>query len=313
MPDIMRTILIVVFTPVFLNSQSIYQSVQDQALYLFLDELCSQHIIDINTTIKPYSRVDIASWLQEAALKRTELSPAQRARVDLYLNEFAHENDKLKSGNLHLIHLDSSITLHLLPPEFSWRDTLCKINARPIYGIRLFNNSGNSFFHSYGGAEANAYIGTKWGIQASVRDNYQQQYILASPNYLTQEMGGNYKINEGGRLGGDFSELRGTVSYSWGWGDIALAKEHLQWGAHYNGSNILSGRTPSFAMVKLHLRPTHWFEFDYFHGWLVSQVIDSSRTNPLPGGGSISAYYDKYIAANMFTRPISFPSIFLNQ
>lgn len=305
MVRISYVILIVLLHLSTLYSQTLYQSVQDQALYLFLDELSSQHIIDVNTAIKPYTRNRIASWLQEAAMQHHALSPAQQSRISSYLKEFALENNQNKQGSIRLIQLDSSLSVHLIPPEFSWRDTLTRINARPIYGIRLFNNGKESFFHSYGGAEASAYIGSKWGIQASVRDNYQQKYILAAPNYMTQEMGGNYKINEGGRLGGDFSELRGSVSYSWNWGHIALAKEHIQWGTNYNGSNIFSGRTPSFAMVKLHINPTPWFEFDYFHGWLVSQVIDSSRTNPLPGGGSISAYYDKYIAANMFTvRPL---------
>ncbi len=32
--------------------------------------------------------------------------------------------------------------------------------------------------------------------------------------------------------------------------DLGIVKDHLVWGDNYNGSNILSGRTPSLPMMK---------------------------------------------------------------
>jgi hypothetical protein len=59
-------------------------------------------------------------------------------------------------------------------------------------------------------------------------------------------------------------------------------------------------------MVSLQLTPCEWFQFDYFHAWLVSNVIDTSyyylehSTKP---GTPITNYrpMNKFMAANMFT------------
>jgi hypothetical protein len=91
---------------------------------------------------------------------------------------------------------------------------------------------------------------------------------------------------------------------SWKWGAIGIVKDHAEWGNNYNGANILSGRTPSFAQIKLQLTPVRWFEFNYIHGWLVSEVVDSSASY-WDGDAYRAVFYPKYIAANMFTfRPV---------
>ncbi|MBN2365316.1 MAG: hypothetical protein JXL67_04085, partial [Calditrichaeota bacterium] len=62
--------------------------------------------------------------------------------------------------------------------------------------------------------------------------------------------------------------------------------------------------TPSITKITLNLKPTRWFEFNYFHGWLVSDVIDSSRSYFVPGNSGatyVRVYHQKYLAANMFT------------
>jgi hypothetical protein len=66
----------------------------------------------------------------------------------------------------------------------------------------------------------------------------------------------------------------------------------------------MSAKTPSFAQIKLSLTPVKWFEFNYYHAWLVSGVIDSSRsyyfTNSY-GTGYRIIYRKKFMAANIFT------------
>ncbi len=81
-------------------------------------------------------------------------------------------------------------------------------------------------------------------------------------------------------------------------------KDHFTWGTNYNGSNIFSGRTPSFAHIKVNLKPVSWFEFNYVHGWLVSEVVDSSRSYFLVnsyGTDYREVFYKKFIATNLFT------------
>jgi hypothetical protein len=106
--------------------------------------------------------------------------------------------------------------------------------------------------------------------------------------------------------GGDFSDSKGGISlYSW-WGSISLQRENLRWGDAYHASNILSGRAPAAPMLSLQLTPCKWFQLDYFHAWLVSNVVDSSYyylENTTKPGVQDKEYrpLNKFMAANMFT------------
>ncbi|TVQ15600.1 MAG: hypothetical protein EA361_05515 [Bacteroidetes bacterium] len=290
--------LLTVFTSM---GQTAWQHVSDRGIYNFVDELASMHIIDITTAVKPYSRKEIASALQQAESQWSQLTTSQRARLDHYLQEYAMERDELKRGNWQLYGRDTTLSVHLLPPEIAYRDSLLRMTMRPVYGYRNFSGGNEDFWATYGGVEAIAYIGNNWTVYASLRDNYQADQRLAQPTWLVQEPGGTYKVQTGGGKGGEFSEMRGGVTYNWNWGTIGLVKDHLQWGDNENGANIFSGRTPSFPMIKLHANPAHWIEFNYYHGWLVSEAIDSVRSYFVDEGHSRTVNRSMYIAANMIT------------
>ena len=106
--------------------------------------------------------------------------------------------------------------------------------------------------------------------------------------------------------GGDFSDSKGGISlYSW-WGSISLQRENIRWGDAYYASNILSGRAPAAPMLSLQLTPCKWFQFDYFHAWLVSNVVDSTYyyLENTTAGTVLDKEYrpmNKFMAANMFT------------
>ena len=98
--------------------------------------------------------------------------------------------------------------------------------------------------------------------------------------------------------------MQGGITWSWKWGNAGFVKDRQQWGNNYNGANIFGGNNPTFFQFRLNLKPVRWFEFNYFHGWLNSMVVDSSRsywvTNSY-GTDYREVYHKKYIAANMFT------------
>jgi len=276
-----------------IHAQTAYQHISDENIYNFIDDIASLQLIDANTAIKPYSREQIAKWLSQADAQKDQLSDPQKARLKIFMQEYALEDGHLKTGKATLYKKDSTLSVHLIPPEVTWRDPLFRAVIRPVYGIRYFSSTNQKFYQSYGGLEGIAYVGSKWCGYASLRDNHNSYEPLARPTYFTQEYGGHLK-------GNDFSEMRGGLTYTWKWGNFGLIKDQLQWGDATNGSNILSGHTPSFAMVKLHLNPVKWLEFEYFHGWLVSQVIDSANSYTTSNGYR-AVYRKKYIAANMFT------------
>lgn len=296
--------ILFVFSFVFVspaNAQTVYQHINYHNVYGFLEEMANEGYISLNSATRPYSRNYMAGKLTTINDYQEKLNRRQIADLRLYMREYKLELGDKYPGQYNLIDTSKKTAAYLLPPTLVHHDELTRLLARPVYGIRSISNKNESFYHSYGGAEAMAYIGNSWGIYASLRDNYQSKEILAMPTYLTRERGGNYKIGVQGRSGGDFSEMRGGITYTWKWGHIGLIKDHISWGDNYHGANIFSGRTPSYAMIKLNLKPTDWFEFDYFHGWLVSEVIDSTRSYYTSNGDYRSVYREKYIAANLYT------------
>ena len=303
-----RIVFIAVILTFFVSAkgQEAYQHVSDKDIYNFLDELSTAHIIDISTAIKPYPRKKIANYLLQAEEDGHNLSASQRARLKQYMQEYTMELGRLKEGKWQALRRDSTLSVHFLMPEVAYRDTFFSALIRPVYGFRYFTGTSDNFFVTYGGAEAISYLGKNWSVYTGLRDYYQEGQRLAQPSYLTQEPGGTYKSLTMGGKGGEFSEMRGGITWTWRWGSLGLVKDHLMWGDNQNGSNILSGRTPSFPMVKLYMNPAKWLEFNYFHGWLVSEAIDSVNSIFPSDGPSRTIQRRKYIAANMFTlKPVS--------
>jgi hypothetical protein len=266
-----------------LFSQEIPQSVNNKGIYEFLDELANKHIISINSAVKPYSRLFISRRLKEAESKREELNSRQQKELDFYLMDFGKELNDGKDWKRR-------------KDLFYYKDDLFSLTVNPILGGEIFNNSSGKATYWRNGAEARGYIGN-WGFYASLRDNHEKP-LLGKPEYLTQREGGHIKGSS------DWSEMQGGVTYSWKWGNIGLLKEKQQWGTNYHGANIFGGNNPSFVQIKLQISPVKWFDFNYFHGWLNSMVVDSSNsywvTNSY-GTDYREVYHKKFIAANMIT------------
>ncbi len=288
------------------KSQVAYEHIQNNVIYDFLDELASKHIIEINSAIKPYSRTFILAQLMIAESKKELLNFRQKAELEMHLNEFSIENKSIYLKSKFNIFKKSSLFDNSFNPlSINYYDSNFRATIRPIVGRTYDIRDDKEYrYHNKIGASFIGYIGNNLTIYASLRDNYQKNDIYAQPNYLTLYEGGSYKENEGGRIGADYSEMRGGITYAWKWGHIGIVKDHIEWGDNNHGSNILSGRTPSFASIKLNLKPTKWFELNYFHGWLVSMVPDSSRSYITSTNVKRTIFSNKYIAANMFTiRP----------
>ena len=266
-----------------LSGQEIPHSINNIGIYDFLDELANQQVIEINSAVKPYSRLFIAQRLNEADEKRDQLNPRQQKELDFYLMDFGKE---LNEGKNWIRRKD----------VFYYKDTLFSLTVNPILGGELFTNSSGSATYLRNGAEARGYI-QNWGFYASLRDNHEKP-LLGLPDYLNTREGGHLKGST------DWSEMQGGVTWSWTWGNAGLIKERQQWGNNYNGANIFGGNNPTFVQLRLHLNPVGWFDFNYFHGWLNSMVVDSSRsywvTNSY-GTDYREVYHKKYIASNMFS------------
>ena len=293
-------------------------------LYDFLDELLADGVLVHQTAVRPYSRKQVATMLLEAQDADSLLNIRQKRDLAFYLNEFALERDTMV--NNYVQYTDhSTYNVSLADPQFSYRskDNMFKMRLRPILGGNFLMSKKGVIFHRWYGAELQMDIAKHLSIWGSLRDNSwsgdwlsktyfptdNDRRLGARIHYGASQMqpalmpiaGVQYKE---ANYGGDFSDSKGGISlYAW-WGSISVQRENIRWGDAYHASNILSGRAPAAPMISLQLTPCKWFLFDYFHAWLVSNVVDSTyyyveeTTN-----GAVRNYrpMNKFMAANMFT------------
>jgi hypothetical protein len=297
-------LVLLVFMPgTYMYSQEVPHSVNNTGVYEFLDELASMKLIEINSAVKPYSRMYIASRLREADSRRELLNRRQQKELDFYLTDFSKEIKETGRNGLSMLWHNGLKTnpargtiTRLRRDLFYYKDSLFSLTVNPILGGELFSSSGGRATYIRNGAEARAYIG-KWGFFASLRDNHEKP-LLGRPEYLTKREGGHIKNST------DWSDMQGGITYAWNWGSAGLVKDRQQWGNNYNGANIFGGNNPTFVQLRLNINPVKWFNFNYFHGWLNSMVVDSSRSywqSSSYGTSYHKVYHKKYVAANMFT------------
>jgi hypothetical protein len=298
------SILILLFS-YLLYGQEIPYHVSNTEVYDFIDELANAKIININSAIKPYDRKFIATKLLEAFQKKSELSKRQQNELLFYLRDFYKDlnqksaNDFIAKGwfyknyKMPVFRLQNGTPVKKRLDLFYYSDSNFVVSINPIIGIKYYSNENGVIQHRWNGAEFFAYAGKHVGMYANLRDNRISEELV-SKKYLTEMPGID---NKGGT---DFSEMRGGIAYTWNWGSLALVKDHFVWGNNYHGSNIFSGKPPSVGQLKFHLTPVKWLDFNYIHAWLPSEVLDSLRTYNV-GTTQRDVYYEKYIAANMYT------------
>lgn len=276
--------------------QPVYEHVSHKSIYEFLDEMANIGIIELNSLMKPYTRSFIVEKLEAADSNRKALNKRQSEMLDFYIHAFSTE--------MH----DAERHTDFRKGAFHHHDPVFTIQLRPILGISFLTcyhmDKGiteTKNYHRYNGAEIWASVKENWGFYASLRDNYSSS-MMVKPEYLIDATGGAYKVGSDNSV--EFSEMRCGVVYGNRWLTLGLVKDHLEWGNNYYGANIFTPHSPSFAQIKLQVRPAKWFEFNYFHAWLNSDLIDSIRTYSYTnayGTRNRHVYREKYLAANMIT------------
>ena len=291
--------LIFIFSPVFLFSQVIYVGIENVNIYEYLDELANQQVITLHSQVKPWSRAMIAEKLKEALIKEDQLNPRQKKELSFYLKDYNLEGKQdlsyFKTGKGTFKHTNS-FGIPLNPLAFLYKDSLFTFSLRPILGFKYFANNHGKPYHYWNGAEIFGNVGKHVGLYASLRDNHENQ-VMVLPGYITQDEGAVWKLSG---AGGDYSEMRGGLTYAWNRGSVSLVKDHFVWGENYHGSNIFSGRTPSFPYFELRMNPVPWFRLNYITCWINSDIVDSSSSYHYPGGIR-SAYFSKFLSAALFT------------
>ena len=327
-----KSLLVLAFCSLLLApamAQNIPVPLNYSKVYDFLDELLTDGVIVHQTAVRPYSRMQVAQMLVEAQGRDSLLNKRQRDDLNFYLNVFALERDTV--SNNYVQYTDhQTFNLSLANPQFSYitKNKLFKMSIEPILGMDIYVSKKGAIIKRWWGADLKMDIAHHISIWGSLRDvsyngniGLKSKYFpddaakrdaakLTKPGFLNNEAGVQYKEAD---YGGDFSDSKGGISaYAW-FGSISVQRENIRWGDSYHCSNILSGRNPAVPMITLQLTPCKWFQFDYFHAWLVSNVVDSTRyyIENNTTGGTEREYrpHNKFMAANMFTfTPVKYVS-----
>lgn len=280
-----------------LYSQDIPQHITSSGVYELIDELANEGIIEINSAVKPYSRNLIAEKLLEATSNSKNLSKRQISEIRYYLNDYSSEMGDLPDSKIKL-YRNNNADISLIQPAFHYSDSIFRARILPILGMHITSNKNGNIVKRWYGASFESLIGKNLSIYGSVRDVSIEGALLARPSYLNNFSGYEYKEST---KGGDFSDSRGGIKFANKWLSVGLIKDNIVWGDNNHGSNIISGRVPSFPMITLMVKPAKWFELNYFHGWLVSNVLDSTRFYVENTGAKMYRQTNKFIAANLFT------------
>ncbi|MBX2977227.1 MAG: hypothetical protein KF721_13950, partial [Ignavibacteriaceae bacterium] len=158
------------------------------------------------------------------------------------------------------------------PKYFEYYSKDFSMSIDPIIGIGYdFSKKG---YRQYGGGEIYGHVGENWNYYLNFRDNTETGDKIDRRKLFTNESGISVLRSKSDLI--DYSETRGGISYAWSTGNIFAGKEFLHIGSSLESSVILSEKAPSFPMIRFEFFPVDWFRYNVIHGWLDSDLIDSS-------------------------------------
>ncbi len=285
----------------FSFAQTVYEPLH-RDVYHFLDRLAARGVIEYHDLMTPLPRRDIARKLAELAENTDPLTPLERRELAFLQKDFRFELERLRGAEIegetrHIAGRDDGGRWRL----FSYRDAKFSLNLDPIYGQESGRNDGESQTHRWNGAYLYGYFLRNVGFSFDFRDNLEKGNHIDTAKAFTPVTGVNAEFfPEGPSI--EYSEVRTTLAADWAWGRATLGKDFLQWGYAQSGKVVLSNKAPSFPFIRLDVQPTRWLRFNYFHGWLESDVVDSASVFPtlLPGQESFR-FRDKFLASHTIT------------
>jgi hypothetical protein len=184
---------------------------------------------------------------------------------------------------------------------FSYTDSLFHLNVSPVIGGVFGSQDGKSFKRQWNGiyfyGSMGRYIGFSFDLinAGETGENIDRRRQFSADHGIIPK--GTDKPDQI-----DFNEINVMQTTSWNWGSFSIGKNILKWGYGNSGDIVLSTKAPSYPQIRLDLKLTSWFNFNYVHAWLNSDVVDSSAiyATDIPGSNRI-IYRNKYFATHTFS------------
>lgn len=259
---------------VFLSSllaQSNDEPVYNQEIYFFIDNQSLKGNIKIFDAIRPYSRLIIAEKLIELTNNVSALSNTEKEQLDFYKKEYAFEIKFIEKDTITINEFFEfgSVDRFKL---FKYYDNYFTFDADPVFGLSYDFVKKN--YHQYGGIKFKGRISDFAGFYFDYRDNLERGDNFDFRKSFSPETG--VIIAKSGTNKSEYSETRGGLTFGWHWGEATLAKDFINVGSSYQSSVIFSSKAPSIPFIRVDVHPVKWFQYNFIHAWLNSDLIDSN-------------------------------------
>jgi hypothetical protein len=269
-------------------SQTIWENKNVEA-HTYLARMAQKGFIQLNDIIQPIERIKIANALNLIYQQKENLSVIELKELQFYLQEYNQDliADSIIKNEIGFFVKDA----YQRPRIFFIHTKDFSMNLDPNVSANFIGGGGLDITQVSNGLNLWGKVGRKWGYQLMYRDvtelgNVRDFYTVNKLDFRRQEsktgiilvgLNDDKKINH--------SDIRATINYSFKNGSISFGKDQIVWGYGENGRIVLSDRAPSFPLIRFDYNPVKWLRFNYFHGWLNSEIVDSTKTYPTYNGG----------------------------
>jgi hypothetical protein len=289
-----------------LYSQVVYEPLFND-VYRFLRQLSVKGVIEFNDEFRPLPRKYIAEKLLSAEQHPDKLTDVEMADLKFFKQDYLFEigfiEEKEEEKHLEFFSSDPSERWRV----FSYGDKNFKMNISPILGNEYGSIDNSKATHLWNGVYTFGYITDAVGFSFSFRDNTEEGENIDKTKRFTPVTGVVERSSENmveypeNKI--EYSETNAIIATDWKWGSFSVGKDFMEWGYAQNGLIALSQKAPSFPFVRLDIYPVDWLGFNYFHGWLNSDVKDSSSFYYTDAGVRY-LFRPKFIASHtLFIRP----------
>lgn len=281
-------------------TQVVYEPLH-RDVYSFLSRLSQKSIIIFDDQIRPVSRKYITQKLLEASEKLTQLTSLEKEELEFYKQDFKREFDLINniqtdSTRFTFISKDDGDRLRI----FRFKNNLFTINVSPILGIEIGTRDSEKLTHIWNGIYTYGYIDKYLGFSFDFRDNTENGNTIDKHKSFTPITGVDARTDENivaySHNKMEYSEVKAVLATDWSWGSFAVGKDFLEWGYGESGLLVLSQKPPSYGFIRLDIKPADWLRFNYFHGWLSSDVADSNSFFYNRNGTISFSFRNKFIA-----------------
>lgn len=242
-------------------------------------------VVDFNSEVKPLSRKSLAQMILKVDDERKRLDEIDLALLERFKIEFEPEirliTNSSAESKINFLRTEKRLRL------FEYYSTDFSFYADPIISLEAGSFYDESIFVRRNGFSIYGYAGGNWSYSLRFFDNEESGNNLDKTKRFTRNSA--VSITKEKQKSFEYDEVTANVEYRWSAGAVSINKEYVSFGSGNFGKIILSDKAPPFIFVRFDFKPVDWLSFFYFHGYLQSNVPDSStlRYNAVPGRTSI--------------------------